>query len=141
MWGKKVSVEKLERIKEEAITIQKIKDTLDTLGTKIEEHLELDSKKFEEIKKVVASCPEGPHIEKQNGLIKEQGEELVKQGKTQNKIFGTLIFCGVLLSFLLGAVFYLAREDRESSVRIEVQRLDERIDKYMDTMNLKGRLK
>lgn len=106
MFGR-VSRETMKELKQEARTTQRIEDTLNNLSCMFKKYIKEQDKKIGEIEKIAAECSETPFIKIQNGLIKEQGLELVKQGKTQNKIFGMLIFAGAVTSFLLIAVYYM----------------------------------
>ncbi len=114
-WWDKLAL--LREAKKEASMAQKTWDTVCTLNDKLLGHIDTETLLLEEVKSAVASCPESSHIMIQNGILKRQGEtlkdqgkELKHQGKTQMKILGVLMFCGLLLSFLLYAVFSLAEK-------------------------------
>jgi hypothetical protein len=145
----KSSEQKIERRVHLAETIQKIQDGIGAIKGQIDteikaidktvtKHIEDEDKKLDRILIAANGCPEASHIVLQNGLIaeqkdelKEQGREQVRQGKTQNKILGMMVFCGLLLSFLLFVVFWFA-QDNNNKPSSELKMLDEIIYKYIE---------
>ncbi len=136
----------IQKIKDDIGSIKKQLDTqVNSFDKTICNHIEDEDKKLDKILSAANGCPEAAHIKLQNGLIldqkielKEQGVEQIRQGKVQNRILGTLIFCGLLLSFLLFSIFYfvndkpIKRESKYIDNKIEV--LDDMLERHIDKL-------
>ncbi len=141
--------QRVERRVHLAQTIQKIKDDIGTIKGQIDiqvtginktvsNHIEAEDKKLDKILVVASSCPEGPHIALQNGLIedqkkelKEHGKEQIRQGKVQQRILGMMVFCGIVLSFLLGSIFLFTKD---KSPEKDVKNLEHKIEDLIDKL-------
>ena len=102
-----ISKETMRELKQEIKTTQKIEDTVNNLSNMFKKHMKDQDIYLDDLKKIAQHCPESSYIKIQNGLIREQGKELITQGKLQQRIFGVSIFLGILLSSILAVLGYM----------------------------------